>query len=121
MLAAFSRELADHRVEVRRIMHEESEHVDRVLERLQSLVAQNEALRQENGRLEALVSGVVDHDDRPSVVNLIQTSKGSERPSLARSLLGPTTTAGWVVRLAGAGVAGIGAGLVLLIYLLLGK
>lgn len=111
MLAAFSRQLEDHRTEVRRIMHEEADHVDRVLERLQTLVSENEALRQENARLEAVLASVVQHErdsDRPSVAIKILQAARSEHPSIG-SMLKPTSGAGWA-RLIGAGVGGLGIG-----------
>jgi NCAIR mutase (PurE)-related protein len=121
MLAAFSRELAEHRADVVCIMTGHAKHVDAILDRVQGLVDENARLREDNTRLEALL--VAEQDgDRPSVVNVnLTTAKGSDHPSLSRALLKPTTAGGLVVRLVGAGVAGIGAGVVFLIYLLLGK
>lgn len=118
MLAAFSRQLEAHQIEVRRIMHEQAQHVDNVLERLQSLVVENEALRQENARLEALLAGLVDHDhdsERPSVAIKILQAARSEHPSSFGALLKPTTSAG-VIRLFFAAVGGLGIGALLVLW-----
>jgi chromosome segregation ATPase len=109
MLAAFSRELADHRAETRRFMTEESDHVNRVLEQLQLLVTENDRLRIENARLENLLCSVERESDRPSVAIKILQAARSDRPPSLGALLRPTNTAGWV-RLVGAGVGGLGIG-----------
>lgn len=111
MLAAFSRELEGHRAAVRTMLLEHSRHVDEILERLQSVVRENEALRIENEQLLAVVEGR--DSDRPSVaIKIVQA--GTERPSWARSLLNPATPMAWA-RLVGMTVGGllVGAGLVL--------